>query len=408
MKKKDVFFKNSNGFQLSAEIVFPAVKEPHNFVVFAHCFTCNKNFNTVKRISAALTDAGFAVLSFDFTGLGKSEGTFENSDFSSNVQDIVAAAEFLKKEYHAPSLLLGHSLGGTAVLLASTQLPEVKAVATIGSPSDPEHVSNLFRINLKEIKEAGIANVEIGGRSFKIKKEFIEDIANQNLIKHLKSLRKAVLIAHSPQDEIVGIENAGELFMALHHPKSFVSLDGADHMLSSKEDALYLAKIISSWAERYVLIPEENELKSEYETVVRLGNAESKFTTQVKTGKHHFIADEPEDVGGLDLGPSPYQLLSSALGTCTAMTLRMYAERKKWDLEEVFVHINHNKKHIEDSTTCEKPSSKIDVFERIIEVNGNLTDQQKTKLLEIADKCPVHRTLQEDIEINTRLKDLVN
>lgn len=404
MKKKEVFFQNENGYQLSAELVFPAVKEPHNFVIFAHCFTCNKNFNAVKRIATALTDSGFAVLSFDFTGLGKSEGDFEDSNFSSNVQDIVAAAKFLENEYHAPSLLLGHSLGGTAVLMAAMQLEAVKAVATVGSPSDPEHVSKLFKINLKEIEEKGIANVEIGGRSFKIKQEFLEDIANQNLVKQLKGLQKSVLIAHSPQDEIVGIENARELYAALHHPKSFISLDGADHMLSSKEDALYLAKVIGSWAERYILIPEENELKSEYETVVRLGNEESKFTSQVKAGKHHFIADEPEDVGGLDMGPSPYQLLSSALGTCTAMTLRMYAERKKWDLQEVFVHINHSKRHADDCSTCEESSSKIDVFERVIELYGDLSEQQKAKMLEIADKCPVHKTLQEDIKIETRLK----
>lgn len=387
---------------LSARLELPIDQKPHTYALFAHCFTCSKNLKAVRYISTALAGRGFAVLSFDFTGLGDSEGDFAETNFSGEVDDLVCAAEFLKANYESPTMIVGHSLGGAASILAASRLDEIKAVVTVGSPAEPSHVTHLLSGGIDEIRSDGAAEVDIGGRPFLIKRQFLEDIESHNILDEMRAMRKAFLILHSPQDRTVGIENAAELYKAARHPKSFVSLDGADHLLSVREDALYAGDMIASWAARYVAIPREKDLMTSAHAVAYLGSDE-KFTTSIKTGRHALTADEPESVGGSDFGPSPYQLVASGLAACTAMTLRMYSARKAWDLGEVYVHVTHDKVHAEDCQNCESPGSKVDKFVRQIELIGELDAEQKQKLLEIANKCPVHRTLEANAIIETAL-----
>jgi putative redox protein len=404
MKVKKVVFKNPEGHNLTASVELPADRKPGNFAIFAHCFTCNKNFSAVRNISRALTSAGFGVLRFDFTGLGESEGDFADTNFSGNIQDIKAAASFLEEYYVAPSLLIGHSLGGAAVLYAAADIAAITAVASIGAPSDPIHVTRLISSDLDDISTKGQAEVSIGGRPFTIKKQFIDDLKAIDMSLVLKNLRKAVLIAHSPQDNIVGIDNAAAIFTAARHPKSFVSLDGADHLLSKTEDSQYIGDIIAHWAKRYISFQETKKPETHLQVVANL-NGDDKFTTQIKAGNHYLIGDEPETYGGNDFGPSPYDFVSAGLATCTAMTIKMYADRKKWPIEEVNVHIEHNKIYGEDCGACENSSTaKIDKFTRVIELKGELDYSQKARLLEIANKCPVHKTLLSEIKIETKLK----
>lgn len=402
MNNTKITFKNSEGLELSGYLELPLNKQPHSFVLFAHCFTCNKNYFAVKNISRALSKNGYGVLRFDFAGLGESDGDFSDTTFSGNVQDLLAAAKYLEEEYEAPTLLIGHSLGGAAVIFAAAQLPEVKAVVTIGAPSSPVHVKHLLRSNLEEIKEKGVAEVNLGGRNFTIKKDFLEDINTHNLSEFARGLDKAFLFMHSPQDNIVEVSNAEELYKSVRHPKSFVSLDGADHLLTNKKDSIYAGNLISSWASRYLQIPEDEEIISEYEVVANLG--EEGFTTQMRAGKHYFIADEPVSFGGEDLGPSPYDFLSAGLAACTSMTIQMYARRKKWPLQNVETHVNHHKRHAEDCENCESSTAKIDHFERVVVFKGDLDEKQQQKLLEIADKCPVHKSLSTKSQIDTRLQ----
>lgn len=403
MNYSKVTFNNSEGHELSGYLEFPLNREPHSFVLFAHCFTCNKNFFAVKNIARALTNSGYGVLRFDFAGLGESEGDFSETNFSGNVEDLVAAARFLKEEHKAPELLIGHSLGGAAVIFAAEQIPSVKAVATIGAPSSPAHVKHLLKSGIDEIKENGLANVNVGGRNFTIKEQFLEDLNTKELQQLVKNLDISLLILHSPQDMVVEIANAEELYVAAKHPKSFVSLDGADHLLTKTKDSVYAGDVIAAWAKKYLEIPEQPGLETKHEVVANLG-AEG-FTTQMKAGKHFFTVDEPEDFGGKDFGPSPYDLLSAALAACTSMTIQMYARRKKWPVENVETHVNHQKNHAEDCVNCETGSAKIDVFEREILIRGDLDEKQKEKILQIADKCPVHKTLHNKVEISTELKE---
>lgn len=403
MQKIDVSFKNSESQTLQGILELPTNNKPHNFAIFAHCFTCNKNFHAPTNISRSLASQGYGVLRFDFTGLGESEGEFAETNFSGNVEDLIAAAEFLEKEYEAPGLIIGHSLGGAAALFAATKIASIKGVVTINSPSSLSHVQKHFESSMDEIQKEGFATVNIGGRKFKIKKHFVEDLeANENETV-LKDIRKAVLIMHSPQDKIVSIDHAEELYRASWHPKSFVSLDGADHMLSRDKDSFYTAKVIAAWASRYISEPEVEELSTDHEVMANLG-AEG-YTTQMVAGNHHFIADEPKSMGGNDLGPNPYELVSSGLAACTSMTIQMYARRKKWQVDNVETHVSYSKKHSEDCENCENDSSKIDHFEREIMLKGNLEESQINRLLEIADKCPVHRTLSSKASISTRLKN---
>jgi len=403
MKYTKLSFENSQGEKLSARLELPVDTYPHNFALFAHCFTCNKNLLAINNISRALTNKGIGVMRFDFTGLGESEGDFSDTNFSSNIQDLICAADYLKDNYKAPSLLIGHSLGGAAVLVAKHSIASVKAVATIGAPADPAHVTHLLGQNIETIQEEGEADVNIGGRGFKIKKQFLDDLADMENQQLIKKLNAALLIMHSPQDAVVDIENAAQLYKMAHHPKSYLSLDKADHLLSNKNDSLYVGSTIASWAERYLDIPGPADLPGTHQVVVRT-NAGS-YTSDVRSGAHRLTADEPENLGGNNFGPNPYDFLSIGLGACTSMTLHMYAARKKWDLQEVMVYLEHEKVHKKDCESCDEKPVKIDQIKRVIEISGDLDEAQRKRLLEIADRCPVHRTLHSEVEVLTSLKE---
>ncbi len=402
MNLQKVNFRNKDGQLLVGRLELPVDQHPHNMVLFAHCFTCNKNLAAVRNISKGLIANGFGVLRFDFTGLGESEGDFADTNFSGNVEDLIAAADFLKDQYQAPTLLVGHSLGGAAVIFAAAEIDSVKAIATIGAPANPVHVKHLLRSSIDEIHQSGKAVVNLSGRDFTIKKQFLDDLENNSLPEVVQNLKKALLIMHSPQDDTVKIENAEAIYVSARHPKSFVSLDGADHLLSNKADSLYVGKTISAWAERYLNVSEDEKPKTSHQVVASLDN-EDGFTTQMKVGNHYLTGDEPLEFGGNDFGPSPYEFVSAGLAACTAMTLQMYAKRKKWDLQNVEVHSSHDKIHMEDCSNCETAVSKIDTFQRAIKLSGDLDERQKSRLLEIADKCPVHRTLEGETKILTKL-----
>ncbi len=401
MNSQKVQFSNASGHTLSARLQLPPSGEPTVFVLLAHCFTCSKDLQAIVNISRSLIRFNIGVLRFDFTGLGESEG--DVGTFTSNISDLEAAAGFLQAEYKAPSILIGHSLGGAAVLMAAGNIDSVEAVVTIGAPADPEHVSHLIGDHLDEIKETGQALVKIGGRPFPISREFVDDLSNHAPSQVIKKLKIPLLIMHSPQDTVVGIENARTIYDAAMHPKSFISLDGADHLLTNKADSIYAGEVIAAWSKRYVGIKEvESEPESDRPVVTRTGD--EGFVTEIKAGRHILLADEPVSVGGTDQGPTPYDYLASSLGTCTGMTLRMYADRKKWPLEEVRVHITHDKVHETDCEKCEEKNNKLDVLRRSIELIGDLDNDQKERLMEIADKCPVHRTLHGNLRIETEQK----
>ncbi|MGH8702448.1 MAG: bifunctional alpha/beta hydrolase/OsmC family protein [Burkholderiales bacterium] len=400
-----VRFPGSLGTALAARLDVPPVK-PAAFALFAHCFTCSKDTLAASRISAALTARGIAVLRFDFTGLGGSEGDFANTNFSSNLADLVAAASWLREHHEAPRLLIGHSLGGAAVLAAAREIPEATAVATIGAPSEPAHVRHLLAPALPQIESAGEAEIELAGRKFRIKKQFLEDIAGHRSREAIGSLGKALLIFHSPRDTTVSIDNAAQIFMAAKHPKSFVSLDDADHLLTRKEDAAYVAAVLAAWASRYIGAPliEARPIPANAPGVVTVAETRAgKFTQAITVGNHRLLADEPLSAGGTDTGPSPYDLLLAALGACTSMTVRMYADLKQLPLHKVTVRLRHEKVHAQDCAECETKEGKIDRIEREIELEGGLDEAQRARLLEIANKCPVHRTLHSEVWIPTRL-----
>ncbi|WP_430967928.1 bifunctional alpha/beta hydrolase/OsmC family protein [Spongiimicrobium sp. 2-473A-2-J] len=402
MNLQKVTFKNKEGQALVGRLELPVDQHPHNFALFAHCFTCNKNLLAVKNIGKALTSNGFGVLRFDFTGLGESSGDFADTNFSGNVDDLVAAADYLKENYAAPSLIIGHSLGGAAVIFAAQQIPSIKAVATVGAPSNPVHVKHLLRSGLDEIEANGKAVVNLSGRDFTIKKQFLDDLETKSLPETVKQLRKPLLIMHSPQDDTVGIKNAEEIYVAAHHPKSFVSLDGADHLLMDKRDSTYVGEVVAGWAKRYVELTANNGIKTKHQVAASL-DADDGFTTQMKLGKHYMTADEPLEFGGNDFGPSPYELVSAGLSACTAMTIQMYAKRKGWPIENVEVHTSYGKDHAVDCEACEMPEAKIDTFNREIKLTGDLDGKQKQRVMEIADKCPVHKTLHSQTQIISKL-----
>ena len=395
-------FPGADGSRLAARLDAPE-GAPRAYALFAHCFTCSKDTLAAARISAALAAAGFAVLRFDFTGLGGSEGEFANTNFSSNIADLVAAADWLRARHAAPQLLIGHSLGGAAVLAAAGRIPESVAVATIGAPFAPTHAARWLAPARAEIETAGEAEVELSGRRFRVRRQFLDDIAAQPQREAIAGLRRALLIFHSPADTTVEISNAAEIYSAARHPKSFVSLDRADHLLTRREDAVYVATVLAAWASRY--LPGQPAAAREPGApgavrVTETGNG--KFAQEVLVGPHRLIADEPAAVGGNDLGPSPYDLLLAGLGACTAMTLRMYAGHKKLPLEKVSVELRHGKIHAADCASCETKEGKIDRIERVIDIRGPLDEGQRQRLLEIADRCPVHRTLHSEVLIETR------
>ena len=402
MRSERFNFPNATGEQLAATLDLPLGK-PTAYALFAHCFTCGKDNLAAKRIAERLTFHGIAVLRFDFTGLGASEGEFANTHFSSNIDDLIAAADHLRKTYDAPAILIGHSLGGAAVLAASHKITEARAVVTIAAPYDPGHVAGLFKEQIETIRAQGEVEVELAGRPFHIKREFLDDVAERKLDACLAGLRKALLVFHSPTDDMVGIYNASHIFGAAKHPKSFVSLAGADHLLSSKSDAVYVANVIAAWAERYLDQPEVMTEEQVLEGLVLVRETHGgKFQQEILTGPHRLLADEPVKLGGLDSGPGPYDYLLAGLGACTSMTIRLYADFKKIPLENVSVRLNHEKKiHTKDCEDCENKVTKVDHIDRAITLEGPLDAEQRKRLMEIADKCPVHQTLESKIEIST-------
>lgn len=399
-----VTFPGGNGAELSARLDLPN-GPVRAFALFAHCFTCNKDLKAVTRLAGGLTRHGIAVLRFDFTGLGSSEGEFANTNFTSNLDDLVAAADWLRDHHQAPQILVGHSLGGAAVLAAASRIPEARAVATIGAPYDPEHVTGHFGEAVNQIIDTGAAEVSVGGRPFTIEKHFLDDISAHNMKAAIGGLKRALLIFHAPRDEIVGIDNAEQIFLAAKHPKSFVSLDDADHLMHNPDDAVYVSGVIAAWAESYIDAPKSTdafELPGSPGEVVVWETGNGKFQQHVTVGgKHYLMADEPQSYGGLDSGPSPYDLLLAGLGACTSMTLRMYAAHKNIPLEKVSVRMQHEKIHAEDCHECETKNGKVDVIEREVILHGDLDAETRARLIEIADKCPVHKTLHAEVKVVT-------
>jgi putative redox protein len=375
--------------------------------LFAHCFTCSKNLKAAVHIAEALCAEEIAVLRFDFTGLGQSEGKFAETHFSSNVQDLLDAAEYLRREQEAPDLLVGHSLGGTAVLAAAHHIDSARAVATVAAPADAAHVLNLLEDDLAVIEEQGEAAVRLAGRRFHIRRDFVEDVRAQSVRDGVRDLRRALLVMHAPLDETVPIEEAASIYRSALHPKSFVSLDDADHLLSRPRDSRYAAHVLAAWASRYIHDPDEEVEPAIHHSghVVVSGRPEDIFRVAINADGHRLVGDEPEKYGGTDRGPSPYDLLSAALASCTVMTLNMYARRKQLPLESVRVDVSHGKFHAEDCQDCDEKGGRIDRFERTLHLAGELDERQRQRLLEIADRCPVHRSLHSRIDIRSRLAD---
>ena len=396
-------FEGEGGHKLAAALDLPE-QEPLAFALFAHCFTCGKDALSARRISTALAAKGIAVLRFDFTGLGASEGEFANATFSSNVADLVRAADHLRKTRKAPALLIGHSLGGAAILAAAKDISEAKAVVTIAAPSAPAHVTGLFKDQIEDIRTVGEVEVSLAGRPFRIKREFLDDIAEHDLMAQIGKLRRALLVMHSPTDDIVGIDNATRIFMSARHPKSFVSLAGADHLLSDRHDTAYVADMVAAWAPRYLQLAADQaaEPSAEPRRVVVQETRNSKLQQLVSVGPHRLLADEPLAAGGDDTGPGPYDYLIAGLGACTSMTMRLYADRKSFPLDRVTVTLAHSKIYAKDCAECETREGMLDQIERVIRIDGELDAEQRKKLMEIADKCPVHRTLTSEIRIVTK------
>ena len=404
MAGQRIDFPGADGHALAARLDTPP-GEPRAWALFAHCFTCGKDIRAASRIAAALTARGIATLRFDFTGLGASEGEFANTGFSSNVEDLLAAARFMRESGRPVSILIGHSLGGTAVLAAAGELPECTAVGVIGAPFDPEHVLDHFADKLDVIESEGEATVTLAGRQFRIRRQFLEDARDQNQARHIRQLRRPLLVMHSPVDAVVDVDNARRIFEHARHPKSYVSLDDADHLLSKPEDAEYAAGVIAAWAARY--LPDGAGPADEVDEAGGDGGVTVKelapdgLAQQVLVGRHRLFADEPEGAGGSDRGPGPYDYLLAGLGACTSMTLRMYARRKGLDLTRVQVSLTHDRIHARDCEACETQTGRLDRITRRIILEGELSDTERKRLLEIADKCPVHRTLRSEVEIRT-------
>ena len=405
MRTERFDFTGADGQRLSARFDQPDAP-PRATALFAHCFTCGKDIFAAGKIAEALAADGVATLRFDFTGLGHSDGEFANTTFSSNVDDLVAAADHLRGRGQPPAILIGHSLGGAAVIAAAHRIAEAKAVATIGAPADPEHVTHNFAADLSRIERDGEAEVTLAGRRFTIKKAFLDDLAAQRQADRIADLRRALLVMHAPTDDVVGVDNATRIFVAAKHPKAFVGLDGASHLLGRKRDAAFVGQMIAAWAQRYVdAAPAEAAPQAAPGAVVVTANGRGPYGQTIVAGAHRLAADEPKDVGGLDAGPGPYELLLSALGACTAMTMRMYADRKKWPLTGSSVTLRHRKIDAADCADCETKTGKVDEIERRIALEGPLDAEQRDRLLEIADKCPVHRTLSSEVKVRTALAD---
>ena len=400
IESKKIEFSGATGANLAARLDLPA--RPRAFALFAHCFTCGKDIFAAARIAERLSARDIAVLRFDFTGIGSSEGEFANTNFSSNIRDLVAAADYLRQHHAAPALLIGHSLGGAAVLAAAPHVPEATSVVTIGAPSSAAHVTHNFAADLADIVAKGTAEVNLGGRTFTITKQFLDDVAGQNFLDGLARMKKALLVCHAPRDEYVGIENANVIFAAARHPKSFLSLDTADHLLRNRDDANYLADVIVAWASRF--LPAAEETAALPPGVVEVSEIPTGHLAQrVQAGRHALVADEPVDAGGDDAGPGPYDYLLAALGACTSMTMRLYAERKGLAVERFSVRLSHSRVHAEDCGDCETQEGNIGEITRDITIEGVVPEAARARLMEFADRCPVHETLTHEIKIRSRL-----
>ncbi|MEM7499228.1 MAG: bifunctional alpha/beta hydrolase/OsmC family protein [Pseudomonadota bacterium] len=407
MRQEKFTFENEAGLSLAGRLDLPE-GPARAHALFAHCFTCGKDIAAARRIAQRLTERGIAVMRFDFTGLGHSEGEFGNTGFSANVADLVAAARHMDSRGMGPEILIGHSLGGAAVLAAAPLIDTVKAVATIGAPAEPAHVLHNFGADLERIKAEGTAEVTLGGRKFTVAEGFVADVEKARLDGTLGKLRAALMVLHAPLDAQVGIENAAEIFTKAKHPKSFVSLDDADHLLSRAQDSEYAADVIATWASRFAgRFPDKAEAEGPADPAVPEGVTRSTeasregFLQNVSMGGHRMLADEPKRLGGAGAGPTPYQFLSAALATCTSMTVRMYARRKGIALNHVSVDVTHAKEHETDCEHCEEQGAKIDVFRRTVSIIGELSGAERARLLEIADRCPVHRTLEAGARVIT-------
>jgi putative redox protein len=404
MQTQRLTFKGATGARLSARLELPVDEHPIAYALFAHCFTCTKQYRAVVNISRALSQARIGVLRFDFTGLGESEGDFADTTFSSNVGDLVAAAQFMEREWEAPAILVGHSLGGAAVLHAAHHIPACQGVATIAAPAEPEHVRRHLTSSLEEIKTRGAAEILLAGRPFTITKEFLEDLSAHNMAEVIRGLGRAVLIFHSPDDKIVGPENATRIYETASYPKSVVSLPGADHLLSRTEDSQYVGAVIAAWGARYLATPRDSARAEETPrdaVIVRTGR--SRYHTRILAGSHTLIADEPQSAGGTDMGPTPFGLLMAALGACTTITLRMYADRKEWPLEEIRVRLKHRSLPAQGAPVSEHGVPKLDEISQTLELVGPLDAKQRQRLFEIAHRCPVHRALHSGVNLATEL-----
>jgi putative redox protein len=406
MKSKTIYFSNSRGERLAAKLDLPEDEQPITYALFAHCFTCTKSIKAAVNIARALNQKKIAVLRFDFTGLGQSEGEFADTNFTTNVADLIVASEYLAREFESPQIIIGHSLGGAAVIQAAEKIPSLRAVVTIAAPHDPGHVTHHFENMRQQIEEYGSAEVDLAGRKFTIKRQFLEDLEIQRLDTHIKSLKTALMVMHSPRDTTVSIENAADIYKAAKHPKSFISLDDADHLLLKEEDSLYVGMMIAAWSNRYIEIPvQENTKKVNIDNRVTTNTGYEDFFTEIFANGHAMVADEPVKYGGTARGPTPYEYLLAGLGACTSMTLQMYARHKKLPLEKAVVRLKHEKVHAEDCEHCESTDGKIDRVEREIELLGELNDEQRQRLLEIAERCPVHKTLHSEVDIISKLKN---
>ena len=406
MKSERITFPNSRGENLAARLDLPGDEVPIAYALFAHCFTCTKNIKAAVNIAAAMNRERIAVLRFDFTGLGQSEGDFADTNFTTNVADLVAAAGFMASQYQAPQIIIGHSLGGAAVLQAAQAIPSLKAVVTIAAPHDPGHVARHFDMTHEQIEQKGSAEVDLAGRTFTIKKQFLDDLEMQQLDSHIKALKAALLVMHSPRDTTVAIDNAAKIYQAAKHPKSFISLDDADHLLLEEQDSRYVGMMIAAWGRRYIDTPEDREaVDVVLDNRVTTSTEHAGFFTELFAKGHAMIADEPMQYGGTDRGPTPYDYLLAALGACTSMTVQMYARHKKLPLEKAVVRLTHKKIHAEDCGHCEATDGKIDRMEREIELIGELDEAQRQRLLEIAERCPVHKTLHSEVDIVSILKE---
>ncbi|MFK8026895.1 MAG: alpha/beta fold hydrolase [Gammaproteobacteria bacterium] len=398
-KRKKIQFENSSGISLSAELELPDISIKY-FALFAHCFSCGKDISAASRISRHLASHGIAVMRLDFMGIGDSEGDFSNSNFTSNIDDLVSAANYLGEKYRSPQLLIGHSLGGTAALYAAKAIPECQAVVSIGSPAKPNHILKHFPDKVNQLTADESLSINIAGNSYEIKKQFVDDLNTHSSATEFNKLRKAILVLHSPLDEIVSIDEATHIFVEAKHPKSFITLDKADHLLSRVEDTEYVANTIAAWAARYITVAGD-AANNVQQGEVKIGEANTKFLREVFSDDHQWLSDEPKIHGGENLGPDPYEQLLSSLGTCTSMTLRMYCNHKGWKVDNIEVKLKHSRIHSTDCGQHAKDNCKIELIEKVITIEGELDEKQRDRLIEVADRCPVHKTLLSHLEINS-------